>query len=124
MRFLLDMPVSPSLLQLLRDRGHEGVHANEIGHGRTSDSDLMALARREERVVVTADLHFPRLLALSSAGRPGIVLFRGGNYSDREMGELLERVLQGVPSDVLQRSICVVDKTRMRITKLPLGRKS
>jgi predicted nuclease of predicted toxin-antitoxin system len=66
MRFLVDMPVSPSLLQLLRARGHEGVHAHEIGHGRASDSDLMALARREDRVVVTADLHFPRLLGVKA----------------------------------------------------------
>jgi hypothetical protein len=62
-------------------------------------------------------------VALSFAGRPGIVLFRGGNYSDREMRELLERVLRGVPPDGFQKSICVVDKRRMRITKLPLGRK-
>jgi predicted nuclease of predicted toxin-antitoxin system len=123
MRFLLDMPVSSSLLQLLRALGHEGVHAHEISRDRASDSELIALALQEDRVVVTADLHFPRLLALSSAEGPGIVLFRGGNYSDQEMRELLERVLLGVPPDVLQRSICVVDKTRMRITRLPVTRK-
>jgi hypothetical protein len=35
-------------------------------------------------------LDFPQLLALSSAAGPGLILFRGGNYSDAEMCELLD----------------------------------
>lgn len=55
-------------------------------------------------------LNFPRLLALSESDGP----------SDREMCDLLERVLKTVPSEVMQRSVCVVDKLRIRITQLPL----
>lgn len=45
---------------------------------------------------ITADLDFPRLLALSLAEGPGLVLFRGGNYSDSELCDLLERLLKTV----------------------------
>jgi predicted nuclease of predicted toxin-antitoxin system len=62
MKFLLDMPVSSSLLEILRSYGHEGVHAHQIGKARASDEELLALARQEERVIVTAGLDFPRLL--------------------------------------------------------------
>ena len=120
MKVLLDMPVSRSLLRVLEDHGHEGVHAHEIGLGRVSDRELLAVAGREKRVVVTADLDFPRLLALSSAQGPGLILFRGGSYSDAEMRELLERVLAQVPPEVLETSICVVDRKRIRYTRLPL----
>ena len=82
------------------------------------------IARRENRVVITADLDFPRLLALSSAAGPGLILFRGGNYSDIEMCDLLERVLKGVSAEILEKSICVVDKRRIRVTQLPLTRTS
>lgn len=123
MKALLDMPVSTSLLGVLRAHGHEGVHAYQIGQGRASDSELLEIARREERIVITADLDFPRLLVLSSATGPGIVLFRGGNYSDSEMCALLDRVLKQVPPETLSSSICVVDKQRIRITRLPLSRK-
>jgi predicted nuclease of predicted toxin-antitoxin system len=71
-------------------------------------------------VVITADLDFPRMLALSAAEGPGLILFRGGNYSDEEMQDLLKRVLEAVDTEVLERSICVVDRKRMRITRLPL----
>jgi predicted nuclease of predicted toxin-antitoxin system len=120
MKFLLDMPVSSLLLKVLQAYGHEGVHAHQIGKDRAPDTELLNMARSEGRIVITADLDFPRLLALSLAEGPGMILFRGGNYSDLEMCDLLENVLSIVPVDVLETSICVVDKTRIRITRLPL----
>jgi predicted nuclease of predicted toxin-antitoxin system len=123
-RFLLDMPVLMSLLSVLAAHGHEGVHAHQIGKDHATDRELLELARQEQRIVVTADLDFPRLLALSSARGPGLILFRGGNYSDAEMCDLLERVLTQVSPDRLADSICVVDTQRIRLTRLPLQRHS
>ena len=121
MKFLLDMPVSPSLIDVLHTRGHEALHADRIGLRRASDSEILAVARETESIVVTADLDFPRLLALSAAAGPGLILFRGGNYSDAEMRELLESVLDRVRESDLIRSVCVVDRSRVRVTALPLG---
>ncbi len=123
MKFLLDMPVSFLLLDALKTRGHEGVHAHQIGKDRAADEELLEIARRESRVIITADLDFARLIALSLADGPGLILFRGGDYSDREMYDLLLRVLQDVPSDALASSVCVVDKKRIRVTQLPFKRK-
>lgn len=123
MKTLLDMPVSRSLLRVLESHGNTGVHASDIGLERARDEELLELARHEDRVIITADLDFPRLLALSSAEGPGLVLFRGGNYSDAEMADLLDRVLTKVPEEVLESAVCVVDKHRIRITRLPLRRK-
>ena len=120
MKFLLDMPVSALLLDVLHAYGHEGVHAHQIGKDRAPDIELLNIARREDRIIITADLDFPKLLALSLSEGPGIILFRCGNYSDVEMCELLERVLKRVPTEVMENSICVVDKKRIRITRLPL----
>ena len=124
MKALLDMPVSVLLLEVLKAHGHEGVHAYEIGKSTAADSELLEIARQEGRIVITADLDFPRLLALSMAEGPGLILFRGGNYSDFEMCELLNKVLQQITVDVLETSICVVDRKRIRITRLPITRES
>jgi predicted nuclease of predicted toxin-antitoxin system len=93
MKALLDMPVSASLLNVLRVHGHEGIHAHAAGLDRAPDRELLAVARRDNRIIITADLDFPRILALSSAEGPGLILFRGGNYSDTDMRDLLDRVL-------------------------------
>jgi hypothetical protein len=43
MKFLLDMPVSPTLIDTLRAYGHEGVHAHQIGQAQAPDIDLLLL---------------------------------------------------------------------------------
>ena len=120
MRFLLDMPVSPRLVAWLEQRGHEAVHASTRGLERSSDSELLTVALDEQRIVVTADTDFPRLLALSGAAMPGVILFRGGNYGFPEMARLLTMALESVPEAVLQRSICTVGRKGLRYRFLPL----
>jgi predicted nuclease of predicted toxin-antitoxin system len=67
-------------------------------------------------------MDFPQLLVRDSASAPGVILFRGGNYSNREMCELLERVLNEIAPETLEESICVVDKHRIRVTRLPVAK--
>lgn len=124
MKFLIDMPVSPELVKTLTKHGHAAVHARDAGLAEADDSEIVARARKEARVIVTADLDFVQLLAMSNEDGPGVILFRGGNYSESEMRELLERVLTSVDNQVLPKSICVVDKKRVRVTRLPLKGKS
>ena len=50
----------------------------------------MKLCAMQHRVVVTADLDFPRLLATVGASGPGLILLRGGDYSESESVELLK----------------------------------
>ncbi|MFQ6134162.1 MAG: DUF5615 family PIN-like protein [Armatimonadota bacterium] len=121
MRFLVDMPVSPAVARWLQEQGHDAVHASSLGLERASDSELLARALDDDRVVVTADTDFPHLLALSAAQAPGVILFRGGDYTARDMTELLARVLAAVPQDELTRSVCVVDRRRIRHRPLPLS---
>jgi len=73
------------------------------------------------RVIITADLDYPRLIALHQADRPGVILFRGGAYSDAEMLALLDRVLAQVSALDLGHSIVVVDRTRIRRRALPIA---
>lgn len=114
------MPVTPRAVGHLQARGHDAVHASAIGLGAQPDSEILERARGEERIVVTADLDYPRLLALLGSDRPGLILFRGGAYSDSEMLGLLDRVLAQADALDLERSIAVVDRHRIRRRRLPL----
>jgi predicted nuclease of predicted toxin-antitoxin system len=120
MRFLIDMPVSPRTASWLIDLGHDAVHALDLGLGCAPDSALLERAAREQRVVITADTDFPQLLALSGSTMPGVILLRGGAYTRQETEGLLARVLDAVSESVLMRSICVVDRGRVRCRALPL----
>jgi predicted nuclease of predicted toxin-antitoxin system len=119
MRFLVDMPVSPRVAAWLAEQGHDAVHAMDAGLGRASDREVLDRAVQDKRIVVTADTDFPQLLALSRASTPGVILFRGGNYSAADMIDLLGKVLDVASAEDLAVSICVVDRQRIRYRRLP-----
>lgn len=56
MRFLIDMPLTPSLTTFLRELGHDAIHAADIGAADAADATLLFRARAESRVVITAYL--------------------------------------------------------------------
>jgi hypothetical protein len=65
-------------------------------------------------------LDYPRLLALAETESSGLILFRGGNYSEQEARERLEQALKTIPLEDLPKSLIVIEKTRIRRRRLPL----
>lgn len=120
MKFIVDMPLSPKLADWLMQQGYDAIHAMEVGLDRASDEVILNLARKESRVVVTADLDYPRFLALMQAEGPGLILFRGGNYSEKEAVERLKRVFEMIPNEELSNSIVIIEKGRIRRRRLPI----
>jgi predicted nuclease of predicted toxin-antitoxin system len=69
---------------------------------------------------ITADLDYPRLLALSTSDRPAIILFRGGDWSESQAVERLRAVLAAIDENDLSKSLVVVEHARIRRRALPL----
>jgi predicted nuclease of predicted toxin-antitoxin system len=119
-KFLVDMPLSPDLARWLRAEGHDAVHASELFMSQSPDSEILQAANRGGRVVITADLDFPRLLAGLGSTGPGLILLRGGNYSEAESRDCVRRVLMSVVHAELPESVVVVDRERIRRRRLPI----
>ena len=121
MKFLVDMPLSHKLANFLRNKGYDAFHLSERNLQRASDEQVFNLAIKEQRIIVTADLDFSRIFALSVSTHqslPGLILFRKGNLSDKQMIEYIERVIDTVPPDKINKSIIVVEPDRIRINPL------
>lgn len=114
------MPLSPAVALWLAKQGHDAIHASRAGLDRASDLTILEYARREQQVVITADLDYPRLLALLQAEGPGLILLRGGNYSEQEIIERLKKTLERVQEAELLNSVIVIEKGRVRRRRLPL----
>jgi predicted nuclease of predicted toxin-antitoxin system len=119
-KFLVDMPLSPSLAAWLRDQGHDALHAAELGLNRAPDADIIARAKREGRTIVTADLDYPRLLALAQAADPSLILFRDGDWSEADIITRLGDILRALTTADIAQSIIVVDRDRVRRRRLPI----
>ena len=80
----------------------------------------MKMADREHRVLITADLDYPRMLALAQADGPGLILFRGGDFNERTTTERLQKALELVAEPEMRTSILVIEKDRIRKRRLPI----
>jgi predicted nuclease of predicted toxin-antitoxin system len=81
----------------------------------------MARAKQEQRTIVTADLDYPRLLALARVTEPSLILFRDGDWSDADVIVRLDEVLQALTEADVAQSIIVVDRDRVRRRRLPIA---
>jgi predicted nuclease of predicted toxin-antitoxin system len=120
-RFLIDMPLSPTLARWLASQGHEAVHAADLNLERTPDTAILTRAVAETRTVITADLDYPRLLALSEAAEPRLILFRHGKRTESEVIARLVDVLARPEQTEITQSILVVDRDRVRRSRLLLA---
>ncbi len=121
MRFLIDMPLSPALVSWLSDRGHDAAHAVDLGLSRATDREIMERAKHEARTIITADLDYPRLLAVGGESEPSLILFRNGNWSEANVRIQLGEVLAALSEADIANSIIVVDRDRVRRRRLPIG---
>lgn len=122
-RVLIDMNLAPRWAKELGARGIDSVHWSSIGAHDADDRDLFAWAASNARVILTCDLDFTRLLALSAATGPSVVLLRARDTSVGSFGGRVAAILQE-HADVLARgALIVVDETASRIQILPLRAK-
>lgn len=122
MKLLLDNNLSPQLGALLAVQGHEAEHVRDHGMQTASDEAVMRLAAKRGLVLVSADTDFGRLLQLSQAPSPSVVLIRSaGRRRPPAQAKLLLDNLPAVEDDLARGALVVLEDTRVRIRDLPLG---
>ncbi len=120
MRFLADMGVDLRIVDWLRVQGHDAVHLREQGLHRLPDVDIFAKARSESRIILTFDLDFGEILALSAGAIVSVILFRLQNTRTPFLQERLAAAL-AADGDALNRgAIVVVEDGRHRVRELPI----
>ena len=120
MKFFLDMPISQRTAGWLKSSGFEVVHAREVGLARAEDTNILRRAADEGRILLTMDLDFPRILALTGARRPGVILFRMRDPRPPLIQKRLEFLFQTHAEAELASSITIIEDYRIRIRKLPI----
>ena len=120
MKFLLDMGISPETGKYLIKLGHNAVHLIDEAMDRSSDSEIMDKALDEQRIILTHDLDFGRLLAFSGERLPSVVTFRLKNMRPENVNQFCERVIDRF-SDVLEKgTILSVGDRKIRSHLLPI----
>ncbi len=120
MKFLADMGISPHSIAFLRDLGYEAVHLHELGLDRLPDAEILAKSRREEYVVLTHDLDFGELLAISGDRLPSVVIFRLRNMRPVNVNRYLRILIAEHRAHMDQGAILSVTEGHVRVRELPI----
>ncbi|MBI3933031.1 MAG: DUF5615 family PIN-like protein [Acidobacteria bacterium] len=121
MRFLADMGVSMAVVDWLRSQGHDALHLREQGLQRAADVDIFAKAIAEQRAVLTFDLDFGEIAALSQGRKASVVLFRLQNTRTAHVIERLSALLADCLSALERGAVVIVEESRHRVRPLPIG---
>jgi predicted nuclease of predicted toxin-antitoxin system len=121
MRFLVDMGLAVRVAEWLRDEGHDARHLQEAGLQRLSDHEIFVLAAREQRIIITTDLDFGEILARSRQGSTSVIVFRLVWPRTVWVIERLARVLGAAGPTIQRGAIVLVEETRYRVRRLPIG---
>jgi predicted nuclease of predicted toxin-antitoxin system len=120
MKFLADMGISHRTVSFLRDLGHEAKHLHDENLDEMPDDDILDKARREGWVLLTNDLDFGELLAISGAVLPSVITFRLRNMTSANVNRHLDRMLTQHSDKLVRGAIVSVRENRIRVRDLPI----
>lgn len=122
MRFLADMGVSMRVVEWLRNSGHDAVHLRDEGLQRLSNGGIFEKAAAERRVVLTFDLDFCEIAALSPGRMTSVISFRLRNTRSANQIARLDAVLIASSRSIEDGCVVSVEDGRHRVRMLPIGR--
>ncbi|MFN6565616.1 DUF5615 family PIN-like protein [Dendronalium sp. ChiSLP03b] len=120
MKFLADMGISLRTVFWLRSGGYDVVHLRDEGLQKLPDDEILIKARTEGRILLSIDLDFAQLLAVSRDSLPSVILFRLGNENYDAINERLMQVLRECQEDLEVGAIISVNNETFRVRRLPI----
>jgi predicted nuclease of predicted toxin-antitoxin system len=121
MRFLVDNALSPRFAHQLVLSGHDAVHVRDLGMAAADDSEVLELALSDDRILVSADTDFGKLLASRQLTKPSFILFRGDAERRPELqAQLLNQILPDFEGALREGAVLSITRDRIRAHTLPI----
>ena len=117
MRFLVDENFPYSAVDRLRRGGHDIAAVRDVMRG-APDEDVLARARSEDRVLITADKDFGEMIFARSDTAAGVLLVRSRSSSPAARVELAVRAVDDL-GETLLGSFVVAGEDRVRVRRMP-----
>lgn len=122
--FLLDENITILFKKPFERCDYKVSHVSQVGLLSTPDEKIVEFAANNNFVIVTFDLDFSRIMALSKHQLPSIVTLRIVGITE----EYLENIIRYNFSDLIQPlvegALVTIDDSRIRIKKLPIQKES
>lgn len=120
MKLLVDMNLSPRWVNLLADAGIEAAHWSTLGMADAPDAEIMAYARANDYIVLTHDLDFGAILAVTHGNKPSVAQIRAEDVSPDVIGKSVIDTLRDMAAELDEGALVTIDPSRARLRLLPL----
>jgi predicted nuclease of predicted toxin-antitoxin system len=114
------MGISPKTGQFLIQQGYDAVHLIDIGMERLSDIQILKKSLDEKRILLTHDLDFGQLLAISGKKQPSVVIFRLTDMRPANINKLLQTIIDRFSDTLEKGAILSIGDKRIRCHPLPI----
>jgi len=120
MKLLVDMNLSPDWVAVLHHCGWEAVHWSAVGNPRAADAEIMTWAKQNAHIILTHDLDFGSLLALTQAEAPSVIQVRTQDVTPAALSPILTNALRQFQPELEKGALIIIDEARARARVLPL----
>jgi predicted nuclease of predicted toxin-antitoxin system len=103
----------------LNSQGHDAIHLRDEGLQRLPNGEIFDKAFAESRVIVTFDLDYGEIVALSKGRKTGVILFRLRNARTSFVIQRLSEVIAQCPDALARGAVVIVEETRHRVREFP-----
>ena len=115
LKFLVDVGVGKKVEDFLYKSGYDILSVRKI-NPRMSDSKIIGIAAKDNRIIITMDKDFGELVYNSVLIHKGILLLRTENCSGDKKAKILSEILIKYSGE-LEENFCVFSKDRLRIRR-------
>ena len=120
-KFLADMNISPLTVEQLKNHKWDIIRVSEIMDIRSKDTEILLYAKENDRVIITHDIDFSMLLAISGLKKPSVINLRlEENRPDLVTNRLL-MVVAGMENELTEGAVLSVDEVSIRYRLLPIA---
>ena len=103
---------------------HDARHLREENLHRLPNGEIFQKALAEERIILTFDLDFAEIVALSGGKAASVIVFRLRNARTSNVVARLATALNGLQQELARGAVVTVEGSRYRVRALPVARDS
>ena len=113
LKFVLDVGVGNKVWQYLTEEGYDATLISRINPSML-DSDILFIAKNEDRMVITMDKDFGELVYHSGQAHKGVLLLRLEDATGDEKVTEMKFIIENF-RDILEGKFCVYKNGRLRV---------
>lgn len=100
--------------------GIEAVHWSSIGAPDSPDVEILSFARAHDFTILTNDLDFGFILAITHGKKPSVIQTRTDVLGPDRIGGIVINAIKLLTADIDRGALVTIDPRKTRVSLLPL----